>query len=241
MSNSKQNQSQTTNQANETVTKRSLMQTPLPWLTLAVIAAVGGFLFAKNSGLVNSEPVANSVQAKLQNSIYLPETFKSVPEFSMLDKNAAEVSNDVLKGQWNLLFFGFTHCPDVCPTTLATVDRAITQIAEMDSSLPVPDVFFVSVDPKRDTPDLLKNYVEFFNPNFHALSGTMNQMYSLINPLSIVVGYTVDEDDPTQYTVDHTASIMLVDPQLRVRGKFNAPHKANEIAEDYQTLIKALL
>jgi len=208
-------------------------------LCMAVCAAAAGVFVALQTS--NTETDSDKrVQTELVNTTLLPVDFKRVPEFSMLDKDGAKVSAELLEGQWSLLFFGFTYCPDVCPTTLNAAAQAIKQIDLADDTTPLPNVVFVSVDPKRDTPEILKKYVEFFNPDFNALTGTVNQMYELITPLNVVVNYTVDEDNPDEYTVDHTAAIMLIDPELRLRAKFNGPHKAKEIAADYQTLLEHL-
>lgn len=217
----------------------------IPLLLIAIIAAGAGIYVGvqttTDSDIVTESEELKSLQAKLENSLVLPSDFKQVPEFTLLDKNANTVSADSLKGQWNMVFFGFTHCPDVCPLTLSTMADAVKQISALDEELPIPNIVFVSVDPKRDTPEGLKSYVEYFNPDFKALTGTLNQMYELINPLNVVVTYTVDEENENEYSVDHTASIMLIDPALRLRGKFNAPHKATEIATDYQTIINHLI
>jgi len=208
-------------------------------LIVAAVACVAGVLLALQTAPGKNTP-HQAVQAQLGNTILLPEDFKLVPEFTLLDKDGTSVDANFLKGQWSMLFFGFTHCPDVCPATLSTAANAIKKIQAHDESIPLPKVIFVSVDPKRDTPETLKNYVEYFNTDFNALTGTLNQMYELVTPLNVIVNYTVDEDDPEQYSVDHTASIMLIDPDLRLRAKFNAPHKATEIADDYQTILSHL-
>lgn len=217
----------------------------IPLVFIAIIAAAAGIYVGvkttPDADIGGESADLQSLQSKLGNTLVLPSDFKQVPEFTMLDKNANTVSADSLKGHWNMVFFGFTHCPDVCPLTLSTMAKAVEQISALDNELPIPNIVFVSVDPKRDTPENLKNYVEYFNPDFKALTGTLNQMYELINPLNVVVTYTVDDENENDYSVDHTASIMLIDPALRLRGKFNAPHKADEIATDYQTIINHLM
>ncbi|MBX2826064.1 MAG: SCO family protein, partial [Gammaproteobacteria bacterium] len=149
------------------------------------------------------------------------------------------VGSDLLEGKWNLVFFGFTHCPDVCPLTLSTVRQAVDEIRK-DSSVPDPQVVFVSVDPKRDTPEKLNQYVAFFDPSYIGLTGELNNIYELTRPMNIVVQFTADEENPESYTVDHTASIFLIDPQLRVRGSFKGPHETEIIIDDYKTLLEGL-
>jgi len=181
----------------------------------------------------------NQLSETLVNSSVFPADYKTVPDFELIDTQNEPFTQEQLRGQWNLVFFGFTHCPDVCPMTMNVMTDAIEQIKANPNNIPVPQTTFVTVDPKRDTQEKLASYIGFFNPDFVALTGEMNNVYQLTNPLNIVVSFTANKADPNNYTVDHTASILLIDPELRVRGKFNAPHTADEIATDYQTFVEA--
>lgn len=214
------------------------MKQLFPALAVAIVATGAGIWFATQS--TDQTPSIDSVQRQLENTLILPEDFKTIPAFSLLDKNGDTVSEKLLQDRWTLLFFGFLNCPDICPMTMTTVADALIEIADKQAGLPRPQVLFVSVDPKRDRPENLKPYVEYFDPTFNALTGELNQIHELTRPLNIVVSYTADEDDPNEYTVDHTSSILLVDPALRLRGKFNSPHFPATIAADYQVLLDNL-
>jgi len=209
-----------------------------PALMLALLAASAGIWVALNSSSDTTDDL-EGLQQQLRNSLVFPDDFKSVPTFSLLNQHGDTVSDELLKGQWNLIFFGFTHCPDVCPLTLSTVRQAVDEIRE-DAGIPDPQVVFVSVDPKRDTPEKLSQYVAFFDPTYIGLTGELNNIYELTRPMNIVVQFTADEENPESYTVDHTASIFLVDPELRVRGSFKVPHEADVIFDDYKTLVAGL-
>lgn len=210
----------------------------LPALAVAIVASLAGVWFAtKSSSTVAS---IDSIQRQLENTLILPEDFKQVPEFSLLDKNGDTVTTDLLRDKWSLVFFGFLNCPDICPMTLTSVADSLEVVNETHPDLPTPQVLFVSVDPKRDRPDNLKPYVEYFNSEFNALTGELNEIHELTRPLNIVVSYTVDEEDSSQYTVDHTSAILLVDPELRVRAKFNSPHIPETVASDYSIVLKNL-
>jgi len=209
-----------------------------PALMLALLAASAGIWVALHSSSDTADDL-EGLQQQLRNSLVFPDDFKSVPTFSLLNQHGDTVSDELLKGQWNLIFFGFTHCPDVCPLTLSTVRQAVDEIRE-DAGIPDPQVVFVSVDPKRDTPEKLSQYVAFFDPTYIGLTGELNNIYELTRPMNIVVQFTADEENPESYTVDHTASIFLVDPELRVRGSFKVPHEADVIFDDYKTLVAGL-
>ena len=177
------------------------------------------------------------IQAKLKSTQVLPSDFKSVPAFSLLDVNGNEITEAALAEQWSLMFFGYTHCPDVCPITLSVM-KEVAATLEADSSPPL-QVVFMTVDPVRDTPEIMKNYVSFFSEEFVGISGDLNATHELTRALGIVAAFTANKDNPENYLVDHTASMLLVDPDLRVRAKFAPPHEAATIVEDYKTLMGA--
>lgn len=208
-----------------------------PALMLALLAGSAGIWMALQSS--PKESPLETVQRSLQSALIFPEDFKSVPAFSLLDQDKKPTTQESLQGHWNLVFFGFTHCPDVCPLTLSVVRDVAAKIAA-DDSLPDPKVTFVTVDPKRDTPEKLNQYLAFFNPEFSALTGELNAVYELTRPMNIVVQFTANDENPSAYTVDHTASIFLIDPELRVRGSFKVPHETETILSDYRIMLNHL-
>lgn len=124
-----------------------------------------------------------------------------------------------LTGQWSLVFFGYTQCPDVCPTTLSMLTQALAQV----EASRWPLVLFISVDPARDTQALLAEYVPAFNPGFHGAAGQDADLAELVKHLG--VHYERHVPGPKgQYTVDHTASLFLLDRQSRLKAVFSPPH-----------------
>ena len=179
-----------------------------------------------------------ALQNQLERSLVLPEDFKTVPEFSLVNVDSEPLDKSLFTNQWSVVFFGFTHCPDVCPITLTVMQDVVEQLKEFNVSQ--PQTVFVTVDPKRDTPEVMKNYVGYFNSDFIGVTGELNDVHQLTRALGIVSAFTVRKDDPTQYDVDHTASMLLIDPKGRVRAKLTAPHEADTIVADYVTLLNAL-
>ncbi len=179
-----------------------------------------------------------TLQRELQNSLVLPSDFKQVPPFSLVDVNAEAINESVFQDAWSVVFFGFTHCPDVCPITLTVMKDVVEQLSVAD--VRVPQTLFISVDPKRDTPEIMKQYMSYFNEDFIGITGELGAVHQLTSALGIVTAYTVRENNPEEYDVDHTASMLLIDPQGRMRGKFTAPHTADAIVADYTTILKAL-
>jgi protein SCO1/2 len=144
---------------------------------------------------------------------------------------AARLTNADLKGAWSLLFFGYTHCPDVCPTTLATLKQVEAQLA----GTPVK-VIFVSVDPERDTPQALSEYVGYFSKAFVAATADTPTLQALASAVGVV--FVKSPQAGSDYNVDHTASLLVVDPHGRLHALFRPPFDAAAIASDLRMLAK---
>jgi protein SCO1/2 len=156
---------------------------------------------------------------------------RPLPAFELIDQARAPFGPARMHGQWTFLFFGFVNCPDVCPTTLAMLADVRARIATASAGQ-VPEVVLVSVDPGRDTPAVLAQYVSHFDPSFTAVTGDPGAIETLTRALGVAVAVGAPADDGS-YAVDHTAAIFLVDPAGRVAALFNTPHEARAIVRDY--------
>lgn len=150
----------------------------------------------------------------------LPEP-REIPGFELVDQFGRPFDNERLRGQWSLLFFGFTHCPDVCPSALYDLQRLSAELAEGGG--PLHQVVFVSVDPERDDPDRLKDYTAYFDPDFVAVTGPHEQLLPLTRKLGIAYRIEDHAEGDQHYAVDHSASVLLMDPEGRLHGVFPAP------------------
>lgn len=130
-----------------------------------------------------------------------------------------------LRGKWSLLFFGYTHCPDICPITLGTLKQVHQLLGDKNKNI---QYVFVSVDPERDTPALLADYTGYFHADFLGLSGPPSELDKLTKSLGVY--YRLGKNDAGSYQVDHSAAVFLVDPQARLRGLFSAPQNARNMA-----------
>ena len=162
---------------------------------------------------------------------------RPLPEFALVDQDGAAFGTDRLGGRWTFLFFGFVNCPDICPTTLATLAAVRRALADLPAG-EQPGVALVSVDPARDTPPLLERYVSHFDPSFIGLTGTPAKLDELAQDLGVAV-FVGPEDAEGNYSVDHSAAVFLVDPEARVVALFNTPHDAATIARDYRRIVTA--
>jgi len=215
------------------------------YLAVALVAAVGvaaGLFANKAVSVKETAPDTQAetkqieaLQSTLSNATVFPSSFKHIPEFNLSNHLGEQIDQSFFANQWSMVFFGFTHCPDICPTTMMTMNAVMDKLDTNDST-PM-QVVFVSVDPKRDTVEVLGKYMNWFNPAFTGITGELADILKFSSDLSIVASYSVI-DGTDDYLVDHTASMLLVDPKGRVRAKFGAPHKTETIVDDYKKIIK---
>lgn len=166
----------------------------------------------------------------LQQGTLLPQA-KVIGDFSLIDHNDKPFSLSRFKNHWTFTFFGYTHCPDVCPTSMAMLAQVQRRLEE-NGTEELPQVVFVSVDPQRDTPASLATYVPYFHPEFLGVTGDSEEILKLTRQLGIL--YAKAETDNSQsYLVDHSASIILFDPDGGFRALFGPPHDPAKIASDF--------
>lgn len=158
----------------------------------------------------------------------------SVPAVTLTNQHGQPASLADFRGKVVLVYFGYTFCPDVCPMTLATVDKALEQLGSKADQV---QLVMVSVDPERDTPAVLANYMSNFNPSFVGLTGDPDQIAAAAMPLGVY--YQKHEGSAaTGYLVDHTASLMVLDREGRMRLVIPFETPAEDIAADLKQLIK---
>lgn len=200
-------------------------------ITIAIVAVIAGMLLSR-ALLHQAERSASPALA----TGTLLEPPRPLPAFSLVDHEQRAFDEGRLKDRWTFLFFGFTNCPDVCPTTLrmlASVEKSLADLPEGQR----PHVVLVSVDPKRDTPEQLKTYVKYFNPSFVGVTGDEAALDAFTRKLGVPVAITSTGDGG--YTVDHSAAIFLIDPHGELRALFSPPHVPATIAADYRRVIGA--
>jgi protein SCO1/2 len=158
-----------------------------------------------------------------------------VGEFEFVTQNGDRVSHQDLTDRWKLIFFGYTFCPDICPTTLADLSRSWKKLApEVQEKL---QVVLVSVDPQRDTAASLKPYMDYFNPAFLAFTGSP-QSLAAITPQLHAFYARVERDDGMAYLMDHTANIALVSPDWQYHGYIAPPHWPKRMVPLLESLAK---
>lgn len=198
--------------------------------TLKIILLLGA---ATVAGLAVSVALRGPGDAPLAGGVRLDQP-RPLPAFSLVDHRGEAFGPEQLRGRWHVLFSGFTHCPDLCPNTLAILKAAE---AELGDRVDAVQTVFLSVDPARDAPAQLASYVNYFSPRFVGVTGDKAQIDTLMSGLGLA--YAIgDTGDPT-YTVDHSAALVVIDPQGRIAAYLSAPHRAEVIAADLQRLMDA--
>lgn len=208
-----------------------------PILAVLVIALGIGLMYgARYYKTQNPPPAAligqNAPTAKLE-VIKKPEKKKSVVPiggpFTLTDHNGQQVTEKTYAGQYKMVFFGYTFCPDVCPTTLTTLSDTMDILGESGKKV---TPIFISVDPARDTPDHLKEYVGYFHPSIVALTGTDDQIRAVTKAYRVYYAKAkATIDDPEDYLVDHSSITYLIGPDGFFVEHFSHGVEAEEIAE----------
>lgn len=174
--------------------------------------------------------VANRLQppATADSAMILPDP-NPVPAFSLVDQYGNDIDESVFQGQWDLVFFGFTHCPDICPMTLQVLATAIQQLADAGEE-PLPRIVLVSVDPERDTPELMGRYVDYFGEGNLGITGTLDGIRQLTDGLGIY--FQKQPADGENYNVDHSAAVLAIDPDGKFHALFSGPHVIENYVND---------
>ena len=205
------------------------------WILLAALGAGLGVLAARryHAGPVAPPPLPAHPATTAVSLFGQP---RALPAFR-LDSAAGPLTDADLRGHWTLVFLGFTHCPDVCPTTLQQLAGA----QKAWESLPAatrPQLWFVSVDPARDTPQALADYARFFHPATRAATAAEPALHDFAQALGLVY-LQVPTPDGKDYTMEHSATLAVIDPQGREAGLVRPPLDAKAIAADLAALSRS--
>jgi protein SCO1/2 len=146
-------------------------------------------------------------------------------------------NNASLIHHWTIMFFGFTTCPTICPTTMAELSQMMN-VLKAQGVTPLPQVILVSLDPKRDTVSRLQHYVTTFNPDFIGARGANEAMVkALAKEMGVAYTKIASPRNQKDYNIEHTGTLMLFDPKGELTAFFTMPHKASLLAQDYQSAI----
>jgi len=194
----------------------------LPLVLIAALAIALGVLIQQ----YNSQPKG---LPELKNTLILPSP-KALSMGVFVDQHAGYFSTPQLYGKWSIVFFGYTHCPDICPTTMHTLSEVKKHLVAKNSWGNY-QVIMVTVDPARDTPAHLDDYVSFFDPKFIGISGELDTTTEFAKQLGILfIAQAATQNGA--YDVDHSTALILLNPRGEMAGLISAPHTIDEISQD---------
>ena len=199
------------------------------FILVALVALVIGLTVYK---VLNTEQQLDTADLLDAGIVMLPQG-RDVPDLTLTNQNGEPVSMKSLEGRWNLLFFGYTFCPDICPATLAELRQLRGQLPEAARQRMQP--ILVSVDPERDTPAQLKKYLEYFGAEFIGLTGSLDDIQTLANAAG--VPFIPADTSKDNYTVDHGGNLVLIGPDGRLRGFVRAPLRTEKLVEQLPAVL----
>jgi protein SCO1 len=207
------------------------MATQSKYLSFALLCIVG------IAGIAASVLWRHSASAvELTTGTYLPRA-RELPDFSLIDQQGRVFGSANLRGHWSLLFFGYTNCADFCPTTLTTL-AAVQKRLRAAKAPVLPQVIFVSVDAKRDTPAQLKKFVPYFDPEFIGLTAAdQPSIEAVAKKLGVAV--VIGPASGGNYTVDHSSAIFVLTPDGRLSAILTGPFSVDALQSDFERIVRA--
>ena len=198
----------------------------IPIVILAIVALVAGYYAGNMFKQKAPPPVLASVL----------EPPKEIRPFELIGGDGEAFTLDDFKGQWTLVYFGYTYCPDICPTTLSDISRAYNRLADQPDITENLKTLLISVDPDRDSPKRLQDYVTFFRDDYIAATGDEEMIAQVAKDFSAF--YKVHEPDENgNYPVDHSSIVSLVNPDGKIRAIFISVAEAPQVASDLAGII----
>ena len=180
----------------------------------------------------------NNTTAPLLNDLLVtpPVTLK---QFELADHNKKRFDKSRLEGKWTFLFFGYTHCPDVCPTTLTELDTVYSNLSALPELQQDTQIVFVSVDPYRDNAESIKQYLDYFPSPVLGVVSAVDKLEILTNQIGVkhrrLIGIN-EETGEKKLFVEHSAAILLIDPTARLVASFPPPHDSLQISRLYMQI-----
>ncbi len=187
--------------------------------TVVGVLVVVGLVMLGFINKLSSPRILNEHELQTYGAYELPIP-RRFSDFELIDQHGESFTRDNLEGKWTLIFFGFTHCPDICPTTMSVLGKMYTGLKPEEQEN--MQVVLVSLDPERDTPEVLSKYVPYFHQDF--IGATANQYVLLKLATELNVAYSkVPLGDGEDYTIDHSGNVILINPYGHFHGYLRPP------------------
>lgn len=180
------------------------------------------------SGINKTRRALPDLEQFKQRGLVVLQKPREIKQFSLLNQDNEPFGQEDLRGKWSVMFFGFTRCPDICPTAMATMAQTLHELAEKNVPKEV-SFYLVSVDPERDTVQRLKEYVSYFSPKFSGVTGTREELSEFA--LQVGVAFAkVPFDNSDGYTIDHSGQLIVFNPRGHFHAFIKMPYNSGDIA-----------
>ena len=179
-----------------------------------------------------SQPVIMSNEELRINGAVVLNSPRIFSDFELVDHQGEVFNQERLQDVWSIVFFGFTHCPDICPTTLATLNDTYSKLKDREQER--LQIVMISIDPERDTVEKLAQYVPYFNDEFIGVTGNKHLIRRLTAELNIA--YNQVPLDSGDYTVDHSTQLVLINPKGHYHGFFKAPDNEIKLRSTWRSI-----
>lgn len=214
--------------ATETSGSKAIRNTVLGCIGFMVVMLL---LFLNNAF---REKMLTDDELRAQGIVLLPKP-RALGSFELVDEAGGSFTNAALEGTWTFAYFGFTHCPDICPVSMSVLGQARRQLADTGREDHFEGLLF-TVDPQRDTPDVLAAFVHYFHQDFGGVTGSREAMADFASQVSVAFAALPEPSAPDGYVVDHTGNIVLINPRGHYHGYIRPPHSSEQIALAYEAL-----
>jgi len=198
------------------------------------IALAFALIAAALLGLIGVMAIRTEKTPEIAGFVY-PEP-KTIAAFKLSEHDGKPFDLDTLKGKWSFVYFGYTYCPDVCPTTLVELDRVQKSLAR-DGLDAANQYFFVSVDSRRDSLKRLAEYVPYFNPKFVGVTGGDQALMKFTQEVGVLYLFPEGKEG-NDYLVAHSSTVVLFDPEARLHAVFTEPQKAEEMVAGFKKILR---
>jgi protein SCO1/2 len=191
-----------------------------------IVLVVYGFIWRMNQPVI-----MNDEQLRVNGAIVLDQP-RIFSDFELIDHRGEVFNIDRFRDIWTIVFFGFTNCPDICPTTLAVLNDTYSKMKESEKEK--LQVVMISLDPERDTVEALADYVPYFNEQFIGVTGNKHLIRRLTAEINIAYNKVPLAGD--DYTVDHSTQLVLINPKGHYHGFFKAPHSETMLRSTWRSI-----
>ena len=193
-------------------------------------------LLATGVGVWSSTKIFNTVDSEPPEiGGFMLQQTRALPEFQLLDGDAQSFDRDSFDGTWSFLYFGFTYCPDICPMSLVEMAKLKKLLGKSHPDINT-EFYLVSVDPERDTPERIKEFVSYFDDSFRGLTGDLAEISKLAKTASVI--HVIEPSaDGDSYEVGHSSTITLLNPHGDIQAIFKEPLKADGLAKDFSNIL----